>query len=41
MTTLTIHQKEFEKLWKEAIDILPAEVVKDNINKIKRGDIFK
>ena len=27
--------KEFEKLWKEAIDILPAEVVKDNIKKIK------
>jgi superfamily II DNA or RNA helicase len=27
--------KEFEKLWKEAIDILPAEVVKENIKKIK------
>ena len=31
--------KEFEKLWKEAIDILPAEVVKDNIKKLKRRHI--
>ena len=27
--------KEFEKLWKEAIDILPAEIVRENIKKIK------
>ena len=28
--------KEFEKLWKEAIDILPAEIVKENIKKIQQ-----
>ncbi len=26
---------EFEKLWKEAIDILPAEIISENIKKIK------